>query len=62
MKHDERETVQWSHAQSTGEIVSLRCPYCGQEVEVEITGNEDTDTVTVRFVHGEEENDAENDD
>ncbi len=62
MKKNEAETVQWSHAQSEGETVSLRCPHCGQEVEVEITGGEDTDSVTVRFVHGEEENDTENND
>ncbi len=55
MKKDEAETVQWSRVQSEGETVSLRCPYCGKEIEVEITGNEDTDSVTIRFVHGEEE-------
>ncbi len=54
MKHDEAETVQWSHAQSEGESVTLRCPHCGKEIEVEITGNEDTDSVTIRFLHGEE--------
>ncbi len=56
MKKDEAETVQWHHVQSEGETVILRCPHCGKEVEVEITGSEDTDSVTIRFVHAEEEN------